>query len=158
MSIEEVGTVLKIINDVRIGMVTTHGDGGLFSRPLTAVEVDEDGDMWFFCPSDTGIVGEVSANGDVNVSFAGAKTWVSVSGRGTIVHEVEKKRELWNSVVETFASEGPDSPSTVLLHVESESAEYWENPGGAASLVAGWIKRKVTGKGARPGDSGTVEL
>ena len=75
-----------------------------------------------------------------------------------MVHEVEKKRELWNSMAETFIAEGPDSPNTVLLHVESDSAEYWENPGGAASVVAGWIKHKVTGRPASPGDSNTVEL
>lgn len=158
MANEEVQKVLDIINDVRIGMVTTHGDGGLLSRPLTVIDVEQDGDMWFFCPADTEIVREVKAHGEVNVSFAGAKKWVSVSGRGTVVYEVEKKRELWNSMVDTFAPDGPDSLSTVLLHVESDSAEYWENPGGAASIVAGWIKKKVTGEGAAPGESNTVEL
>lgn len=158
MANEEVHKVIEMINDVRIGMFTTHGKDGLLSRPLTVMDVDEDGDMWFFSPADSEIVREVKTHGEVNVAFAGNKKWVSVSGRGTVVYEVEKKRELWNSMVETFAPEGPDSLATVLLHVESDSAEYWENPGGAATLVASWIKQKVTGKGAAPGDSNTVEL
>ncbi|MGB9034836.1 MAG: pyridoxamine 5'-phosphate oxidase family protein [Paeniglutamicibacter sp.] len=158
MANEEVEKVLEIIKDVRIGMFTTHGRDALLSRPLTVTEVDGNGDLWFFSTVSSEIVGEVKANHSVNVSFAGAKKWVSVSGRATVVQEVEKKRELWNSMVETFAPDGVDSPNTVLLHVESDSAEYWENPGGAASVVASWVKQKVTGKGSVPGDSATVEL
>jgi len=158
MANDEVQKVIDIINDVHVGMVTTHGDGKLLSRPLTAIDVKEDGDLWFFTSADTDLVQEIRTNGEVNVSFTGGKKWVSVSGRGTIVNDVAKKKELWNSVVETFLTEGPESPQTVLLHVDSDSAEYWENPGGAASLVASWVKEKVTGKGAHPGDSGTVEM
>lgn len=158
MANDEVSKVIEIINDVRIGMFTTHGDGGLLSRPLTVVDVAESGDIWFFSTVQSDIVDEVNARGEVNVSFAGNKKWVSVSGTAAVIDDVAKKRELWNSMVETFASEGPESADTVLLHVSSDSAEYWENPGGAASLVVGWIKQKVTGETASPGHSGTVDL
>jgi general stress protein 26 len=158
MANKEVDKVVEIIKDVRIGMFTTHGKDGLLSRPLTVTDVDRNGDIWFFSTVGSEIVAEVKANHSINVSFSGGKKWVSVSGRGTVVQEVEKKRELWNSMVETFAPDGADSPNTVLLHVESDSAEYWENPGGAASVVASWVRQKVTGKGSAPGESATVEL
>ncbi len=158
MADEAVLKVTDIIKDVRVGMFTSHGDGRLLSRPLTVVEVNADGDLWFFSTANSDIVDEVKARGEANVSFAGDKKWVSVSGTASVVLEVEKKRELWNSMVETFVPEGPDSLNTVLIHFASDSAEYWENPGGAASLVAGWVKQKVTGKAATPGDSATVEL
>lgn len=158
MADEDALKVIEIIKDVRIGMFTTHGEGRLLSRPLTVVDVNPDGDLWFFSTSDSDIVKEIKARREANVSFAGDKKWVSVSGTASIVLEVEKKRELWNSMAETFATDGPDSLNTVLIHVASDSAEYWENPGGAASLVAGWVKHKLTGKAATPGDSATVEL
>lgn len=158
MADEAVRKVTDIIKDVRVGMFTSHGDGRLLSRPLTVVDVNPDGDLWFFSTADSDIVNEVKERGEANVSFSGDKKWVSVSGTASVVLEVEKKRELWNSMVETFVPEGPDSLNTVLIHFASESAEYWENPGGAASLVAGWIKQKTTGKAAKPGDSATVEL
>lgn len=158
MANEEVRKVVDIINDLRVGMLTTHAAGGLLSRPLTAMEVKEDGDLWFFSTSDTDVVREVEANSEVNVSFSDKKQWVSVSGRATVVRDVAKKKELWNSAVETFASEGPESPKTVLLRVDSDSAEYWENPGGVASLVTSWVKEKFTGDSEHPGKSNTVEL
>lgn len=158
MSNEEARKVIDIVNDVRIGMVATQSQGRLISRPLTVIEATEDGQLWFFSTASTDLVKEFEAQDLVNVSFSRNKEWVSVSGHASVVHDVAKKKELWNAAVETFAPEGPESEATVLLHVDAESAEYWENPGGAASLVAGWVKQKLTGKPADTGDSGTVQL
>lgn len=158
MANEEVRKVIEIVNDVRIGMVTTQSQGRLVSRPLTVIEAKEDGDLWFFSTAESAIVREFEAQDLVNVSFSGNKEWVSISGRASVVRDVAKKKELWNPVVETFAAEGPESPDTVLLRIDSESAEYWENPGGAASVVAGWVKQKLTGQSAEPGDSNTVQM
>ncbi|MCW4467314.1 pyridoxamine 5'-phosphate oxidase family protein [Glutamicibacter sp. MNS18] len=158
MANEQVRKVVDIVDDIKIGMFTTHGAGGLLSRPLTVVEVKENGDLWFFSAADTDLVREIEANSEVNVCFAGSKKWVSVSGRAQVVREVAKKKQLWNSMVEIFASDGPESPNTVLVHVASDSAEYWENPGGAASIVTNWIKEKISGDGEHPGTSNTVQL
>ena len=158
MSDQDALKVIEIIKDVRIGMFTTHAEGGLISRPLTVAEVTSEGDLWFFSTSASDIVGEIKRRSETNVSFAGNNTWVSVRGTASVVLEVEKKRELWNPMVEAFATEGPDSLNTVLIHVASDAAEYWENPGGAASLAIGWVKHKFTGRSAKPGDSAAVEL
>lgn len=158
MANEEVRKVIEIVNNVRIGMVTTQSQGRLVSRPLTVIEAKEDGDLWFFSTAESAIVREFEAQDLVNVSFSGNKEWVSISGRASVVRDSAKKKELWNPVVETFAAEGPESPDTVLLRIDSESAEYWENPGGAASVVAGWVKQKLTGQSAEPGDSNTVQM
>ncbi|TFH57400.1 pyridoxamine 5'-phosphate oxidase family protein [Glutamicibacter arilaitensis] len=158
MANEEASKVISIIKDLRIAMVSTHSAGKLASRPLTLIEANEQGELWFFSTADSEIVHEIRAQGLANAAFSGSKAWVSVSGQAQVVQDVAKKKELWNTAVETFASEGPESAQTVLLRIDADSAEYWENPGGAASLVAGWVKQKLTGKPAEPGDSNTVEL
>jgi len=158
MASEEASKVIDIIKDLRIAMVTTHSAGRLASRPLTLVEATDQGELWFFSAADAGIVQEIRAQGLVNAAFSGSKQWVSVSGHAEVVLDVAKKKELWNAAVETFAGEGPESAQTVLLRINAVSAEYWENPGGAASLVAGWVKQKLTGKPAQPGESNSVEL
>ncbi|MGP5257341.1 pyridoxamine 5'-phosphate oxidase family protein [Glutamicibacter ardleyensis] len=124
MANEEVRKVIEFVNDVRIGMVTTQSQGRLVSRPLTVIEAKEDGDLWFFSTAESAVVREFEAQDLVNVSFSGNKEWVSISGRASVVRDVAKKKELWNPVVETFATEGPGSPDTVLLRIDSESAEY----------------------------------
>lgn len=158
MANEEVRQVVQLIQDARVGMLTSHGDGSLLSRPLTVIDVTEDGDLWFFSTQSSDVVREVETDPEVNVSFAQKKSWVSLSGQAQIVREIAKKKELWNTVVEAFATDGPESPNTVLIHVAADSAEYWENPGGVASFVMSWVQEKIGGEPQRPGTSNTVEL
>jgi hypothetical protein len=45
-----------------------------------------------------------------------------------------------------------------LLHIDSDTAEYWTSPGGTAATVLQWVKSKVTNSRMSVGESGTVEL
>ncbi|ALQ29485.1 pyridoxamine 5'-phosphate oxidase family protein [Glutamicibacter soli] len=158
MSTNDVEKVVKIIEDIKVGMLTTRSGENLLSRPLTAVQVTDDGDLWFFIATESEIAQEVAKDRNINISFSDKTSWVSVRGIAEIVRDVGKKEELWNPAVEAFARGGAKSPNVALLHVSSESAEYWENPGGPVSLAASWVKHKLTGEQAHPGDSGVVDL
>jgi general stress protein 26 len=156
---ESISKVTDIINDSRIGMLTTiNEDGALVSRPLAVQEVKDDGDMWFFTSAGSSQVAHVSANPAVNVSFGKNTEWVSVAGTAEVVTDRQKIHDLWNQAVEAWFPDGPDTPEVVLLHVDSDSAEYWTSPGGTAATVLQWIKSKVTHSRMSVGESGTVEL
>jgi general stress protein 26 len=103
-------------------------------------------------------VAHVSADARVNVSFGKGTEWVSVAGTAEVVRDRAKIRELWNQSVEAWFPDGPDTPEVVLLHVDSDSAEYWTSPGGTAATVLQWAKSKVTHSRVSVGESGTVEL
>lgn len=158
MSSEDIARVVRIAEEIKVGMLTTRANGKLLSRPLTAVEVNEDGDLWFFVATKSDLARQIGKDGNVNISFAGKHHWLSICGTAEIVRDVSKKEELWTPAVGAFTSDGAQSPSLALLHVNAESAEYWDNPGGAVSLAASWVKKKLTGRPARPGDSATVDL
>lgn len=153
---QNISKVTDIINDSHIGMFTTINEvGALVSRPLA---VQDDGDMWFFTGEGTSQVAHVGADPRVNVSFGKGTEWVSVEGTAEVVRDRAKIRELWNQTVEAWFPDGPDTPEVVLLHVDSDSAEYWTSPGGTAATVLQWVKSKVTHGRMSVGESGTVEL
>lgn len=153
---QNISKVTDIINDSHIGMFTTINEvGALVSRPLA---VQDDGDMWFFTGEGTSQVAHVGADPRVNVSFGKGTEWVSVAGTAEVVRDRAKIRELWNQTVEAWFPDGPDTPEVVLLHVDSDSAEYWTSPGGTAATVLQWVKSKVTHGRMSVGESGTVEL
>jgi general stress protein 26 len=83
---------------------------------------------------------------------------VSVAGTATVVTDRQQIRDRWNQAVEAWFPDGPDTPGVVLLHVDSDSAEYWTSPGGTAATVLQWVKSKVTNSRMSVGESGTVEL
>ncbi len=156
---ESISKVTDIINDSHIGMFTTiNEEGALVSRPLAVQEVKDDGDMWFFTSSTTSQVAHIRANPAVNVSFGKRTEWVSVAGTAEVVTDRQLIHDKWNQVVEAWFPDGPDTPEVVLLHVDSDSAEYWTSPGGTAATVLQWIKSKVTHSRMSVGESETVEL
>ena len=156
---ESISKVTDIINDSHIGMFTTINEkGALVSRPLAVQEVKDDGDMWFFTSANTSQVAHIRANPAVNVSFGQRTEWVSVAGTAEVVTDRQLIHDMWNQVVEAWFPDGPDTPEVVLLHVDSDSAEYWTSPGGTAATVLQWIKSKVTNSRMSVGESATVEL
>jgi hypothetical protein len=62
--------------------------------------------------------------------------YVAVTGMATLIHDVDKARELWT--VEQFAyyPDGPGDPRLALLRVQIERAEYWIAPGRISYLLA----------------------
>ena len=156
---DEVEKVRELVKDERIAMLTTVAqDGSLVSRPMGVQAVDFDGDLWFFAAADSHKVAEIARDSAANAAFSGTSSWVSLSGRATLVRDPEKIRELWNAVAEAWFPDGPDSPGVVLIRLHAESAEYWDSPGGRVATLFSLVKAKVTGRPYDGGENETVTL
>jgi len=151
--------VAELIRGERFAfLTTTEPDGTMTSRPMTLQEVEFDGDLWFFAERGSRKMAHLAARPQVNVAAGSGGTWVSLTGRATVVDDAAKKRELWNSAVEAWFPQGPDDDSVVLLKVEGESAEYWDSPGGRLATLISFAKAKVTGQRIDAGENETVDL
>ncbi|WP_251153395.1 pyridoxamine 5'-phosphate oxidase family protein [Cellulosimicrobium sp. Marseille-Q4280] len=156
---DEVAKVRQLIEDENIAMLTTVAeDGSLVSRPMGVQAVDFDGDLWFFAAEDSHKVAEIARDSAANAAFSGKSSWVSLSGRASLVHDPDKIRELWNAVADAWFPDGPDSPGVVLIRLHAESAEYWDSPGGRVATLFRLVTTKVTGKPYEGGENETVRL
>lgn len=156
---DEVEKVRELVKDERIAMLTTVAeDGSLVSRPMGVQAVDFDGDLWFFAATDSHKVAEIARDSAANAAFSGTSSWVSLSGRATLVHDPDKIRGLWNAVADAWFPDGPDTPGVVLIRLHAESAEYWDSPGGRVATLFSLVKAKVTGRPYEGGENETVEL
>jgi general stress protein 26 len=150
--------VRELVADEKMAMLTTVGaDGSLQSRPMSLQEVEFDGDLWFFAEADGGPAKSIQANPQVNVTTGSKSAWVSISGHGSVVTDVAKKKELWNSGAEAWLPQGPEDPSVVLIKVDGDSAEYWDTPGAVATALS-FVKAKASGERADVGENEKVEL
>lgn len=151
--------IAQLIKGIRIAMLTTvDGAGRLVSRPMTTQDVEFDGDIWFIAERDSELAGQIDAgHAQVNVAYAGDSTWVSISGKARIVNDIEKLREQWNRMTDAYLEGGPENPKNVLLLIESDTAEYWDSPGGKATQLANIAKSLVQGK-PMEGDNKVVDL
>jgi general stress protein 26 len=150
--------VLDIMRSERFCMLTSVGDEGrLHAHPMTPQDVTDDGDVWFFIDRSSEQAANIGTQKRVNLSFSDGSTWLSVAGHGSVRDDRAKIDELWNGMVEAWFPDGKDSPNVALLLVESDSAEYWDTPGGRVASVLAFARTKL---GVEPprGDNATVDL
>lgn len=154
-----VAKVAELIGDTRVCMLTTtDATGRLVSRPMAVLEIEFDGDLWFFSDADARKVDHVGDGAHVNVAFASGHSWVSVAGDAEVVRDVDKTQQLWSPVVSSWFPEGPQSPGLVLVRVHAESAEYWDTPGIGVASVLSFVKARATGQRYSGGENETVDL
>ena len=134
----------KRVEGINIVMMTTlDADGALSSRPMSPVQMDEKGAIWFFTDLRSEKIEHLRV---VNVAFSdeGNATYVSISGRGEIHAERAHIEKLWTPFLRPWFPDGPDSTNLALLKFVPETAEYWDAPNSkmvrmfamAASIVA----------------------
>jgi general stress protein 26 len=133
-----------LIEGFTAAMLTTHDDqGALVGRPMTPLEMDPTGAIWFFTDAQSEKAQHLHS---ANLSFANADeaTYVSISGRGELHFDRARIEKLWTPFAKPWFPNGPSSEHLALLKFVPASAEYWDAPNSkmvrmfamAASIVA----------------------
>ena len=157
MSTSDIDHLVELTRDSRFVMLTTVDYGGtLVSRPMARQDVDLSTELWFIATRDSRKVGHIQANSTVSVTVSSATSWVSLAGKAEVVDDTEQLRELWSTFAEAWIPEGPEDPNAILIRVDVESAEYWDNPGGRVATVISLVKSKITGQPYDGGDHAKI--
>lgn len=152
---EGMNHLLELIADVKVAMMTTQDkDGNLRSRPMQTLDTHPDGTFWFFTSDHSGKADEVAKDPRINLSYAlpEKNRYISVSGLGEIVHDLDKKKELWKPIYRAWFPEGVDDAHCSLLKVHVEKAEYWDTPSSTFVEIVGFTKALLTGKAYQQSD------
>ena len=134
----------------RVAMLTLKDrDGDLHSRPMTPLEMDSQGGIWFMASRNTMVaaLGGTGTTGvSVNLAFArhDESDYISIHGTARAVDDAQRKQQLWSAMARPWF-EGPEDPDLILVEVKPVHAEVWDGPDStairllamAASIVAG---------------------
>jgi general stress protein 26 len=121
--------LFEIIDQLKVAMLVTHGEGGLHARPLHLVERDEDGTLWFFTSLSSGKIAEMNANPEVALTFQGEHRFVSVSGVARIERDPETLRRLFRESFRPWFPDGAADPEAAGVGITPHSAEFWDLAG-----------------------------
>jgi len=151
--------LVELLKDVRFTMFTTRVEGRLRARPMTTMEADSSGSLWFFISADADTLDEIAADPSVGLAFSdnGKGTYVSVAGDAAVRQDQAKVRELWNPVFKAWF-DGPDDPNLRLVEVRVSSAEYWDSPDSRVARFIGIVAAAVTGDEYDAGEQGEIQL
>ena len=155
--VEEQQKLVALMEDMPIAMMTTFGADGPRSVPMARQEVEPSAELWFITARDTHHVRDLGADPRVALTFSSRDSWVAMTGRGEVVDDTAKLRELWNTFAEAWLPGGPEDPNAALIRVDVEGGEYWDTPGGRVASLISLAKSKVTGETFEP-DHGTANV
>jgi|SRR6185437_1313184 len=118
------------IKNITIAMLAfTDNNGRLKSIPMTTMQTECEGYIWFFTELDSQHTESIFKNSLVNVSYTDSykDIYVSISGKAEIVIDHNKMNELWKPNLEKWLPKGLNNPKLCLLKVQMEEAEYWDD-------------------------------
>jgi len=150
----------SLVEDIRFCMYTTFENGKIESRPMTTLEVDNEGNAWFFTSRHTELGSDTENGEEVTLIYShpGDNTYLSVSGNASIVHDEKKKEELWSPLSKAWFPQGKDDPNLVVLKVTTDEAAYWDSPSSKMVVFFSMVKAAITGQESDPGDHGKLNL
>ena len=151
----ELTHVAKLIEDIPVAMLTTlDADGALASRPMTTLEMDAQGALWFFVDVQSSKVDRLRA---INLSFTDRDqgAYVSLSGHGEIDSDRARIKSLWTAFAKPWFPNGPDSDNLALLKFVPDTADYWDGPSSKMVRAFGMIASVIAGKPMAMGEHGS---
>lgn len=159
-NIDAIKKLKSLVEDIRFCMYTTYENGKIESRPMTTLDVDNEGNAWFFTSRQTEIGSDTDNGENVTLIYShpGDNTYLSVSGKASIVHDEAKKEELWSPLSKAWFPEGKNDPDLVVLKVTTDEAAYWDSPSSKMVVFFSMVKAAVTGHQGDPGEHGKLNL
>ncbi len=146
----------KLIEDIPVAMFCNlDSKGMLVSRPMSPLEMDVNGALWFFTDVNSS---KVELLRKVNLSFANPAraSYVSLSGYGELETDPAHIKQLWSPFMKPWFPEGQDSSNLALLKFVPDSAEYWDAPHSKMVRMAAMAASVVAGKAVGLGEHDTL--
>ena len=149
--------VWELAKQIGTSMFVTHDGDRLEARPLQAYP-DRDANVFYFMTDAANLLGQLTADKRVLISFAdpGRNDWISVDGAAIVTDDREKIKELWSVWAKAFW-DSPDDPRIRLITVNPDHARYWNAPNKLVTSIA-MVASAISGKQPKLGTAGNVDL
>jgi general stress protein 26 len=155
----EIEKLWRMIKGLDVVMMTTFDESGILrSRPMATQQVEFNGELWFFSRDPSPKLSEIRKESHVNLSYVDRSKshFVSVSGRASVIRDLEKARQLWTSPLKAWFPLGLEDPELSLIRVHVDQAEYWDAP--SSKMIKLLSIARSLAKGQRPYPEGHQKL
>lgn len=157
---DDIDRVWDIIEKVGVCMLTTQFAGGLRARPLEARPDRAAGLIFFVTDVHSAKEEEIASAPGVGIVFIDPddKAYLSITGRASVLRDVEKTKAVWRKTDEVWWPDGPSSPDVSLLRIEPLTAELWDGPASAVVTAFEFARAKLTGAKPKLGENRKVTV
>lgn len=156
---EAIEKLQSLINDIGTCMFFTNTQTGIHNtRPMAAIEVDINGNIWFFANLKSGKVKDIEKDSHVHLVFASPSkdSYVDLRGRASIEQDRKSIEDKWNPIIKAWFPEGKNDPDLCLIKVKTDEAHYWDTESTKMVTVLKMVASIVTGKQLTEGIHGDL--
>lgn len=133
---------------------------GSTCRPMSAIKVCDQGNIWFFSEKDSDKNKSIEADNRVQLFFSQPvkDIFLVVCGEATVLFDPKKVDELWTAAAKIWFKQGKEDPSISIIKVKPSSAYYWDTDGNRMINMLKMITSVVTGNDLLKGKEGTLTI
>jgi general stress protein 26 len=136
LKFDEKASIVKLkemVNAINICLFCTDlkNDDGETCRPKTTLDVDAQGNLWFFSHVISDKSRTIKVDCQVRLFFAHPPKgkYMIVNGDAEIIMDTAKVAELWTDEQETWFKGGKTDPNIAIIKVTPKNAYYWDTDG-----------------------------
>ena len=159
---EAIDKLKSLVEDIGICLFCTDLkiDDGSTCRPMSAIKVCDQGNIWFFSEKDSDKNKAIVADKNVQLFFShpAKGSYLVVNGEAEIILDKTKIEELWTPFAKIWFKEGKDDPSISIIKVNPSNAYYWDTAGNQMINLLKMIASVATGKNLVTGDEGAITI
>ena len=146
-----------LLEDFDVAMMITFAGGQTpHARPMQIAEADDDGQLYFATSLDSAKLRDIEIDPRVLLIMQEGSVYVSLSGTAHPSTDRSLINRLWSEAWQVWFPEGKDDPNIVILRVEPEEAEYWDNSG-VEGIAYAMTALKAYVKGERPSETDAAQ-
>lgn len=133
---------------------------GTSSTIMTAQQVDDEGNIWFFSGADSDRNKDIKAHKNVQMYFSSPEknSYLSVNAEASIVMDKSKIKELWNPLLTIWFKDGIEDENISLIKATTNTANYWDSDGGKMINFFKMIASVITGNNAIDSTQGKIKI
>ena len=152
--------VKELVSRSRVGMLGTLEAGFMKFRPMSHVDIDDDGNIWFFASKDSWKAEDVQQNPTVQLIYVNESDscYLSIDGTAHLSYDQQRMRELFNPFVKAWFPKGLKDPSLALLVVHPTEMEYWSNDDSKVLTYLKILTAAATGSEPSVGNHGKLAI
>lgn len=130
------------------------------ARPMSVLEVDDEGTLWFVSPKDSEKNDEIDSNPAVRLYFHGSahSDLMFLIGDAFIHRDRSKLKDLWNPFLKTWFTEGKDDPRISIIKVFPKEGYYWDSKHGNLVATVKMVIGSAIGKNMDDSVEGTLDV
>jgi general stress protein 26 len=160
MEASHIEKLKELVSRSRVAMLGTSENGLTRFRPMSHVDIDDNGKIWFFTSKDSWKADDIHHNPMVQLIYINENDsiYLSVEGMARVVDDQQRMKELFNPFVKAWFPKGLKDPSLALLEINPVEMEYWTNDDSKVLTYMKILSASITGAEPSIGEHGRLTM